>query len=144
MSDRPLTYYRAIGLTLAAVFAVVGGVFLIIPGEMLRFFNAVSRRLGMAEGPTGPSFFGALAGAYMYVVTVLAWLMFRSPGDRIYARLLGQAKLASAALSFLLFALQAPWLIYLANGIVDAALGAFVLAVSARAGRAAAEVPRRG
>lgn len=144
MSDRPLTYYRAIGLTLAAVFAVVGGVFLIIPGEMLRFFNAVSRRLGMAEGPTGPSFFGALAGAYMYVVTVLAWLMFRSPGDRIYARLLGQAKLASAALSFLLFALQAPWLIYLANGIVDAALGAFVLALSARAGRAAAEVPRRG
>jgi len=142
MNDRSLASYRAISLALAAVFALVGGVFVLIPEEMLGFFNAVSRRLGMIEGPTGSSFFVALAGAYMYIVTVLAWRMFRSPGERVYARILGQAKLASAVLSFLLFALQSPWLVYLVNGVVDAALGVVVLAMSARAGRAAEEVRR--
>jgi hypothetical protein len=142
MKDRSRAAYRAISLALAVVFAAVGAIFLLIPGEMLSFFNAVSRRLGMIEGPTGRSFFGALAGAYMYVVTFLAWRMYRSPGERIYARLLGQAKLASAVLSFLLFALQAPWLVYLVNGIVDAALGALVLTMSARAGRGGAAAAR--
>jgi hypothetical protein len=139
-----LAAYNIAYLALAAIFAVVGGIFLLIPESMLSFFNGVARRLGMIEGPTGPSFFGALAGAYMYVVTALAWLMYRRPGERIYARLLGQAKLASAALSFLLFALQSPWLIWLVNGLVDAALGVLVLAMSARMGRAAAAADGRG
>jgi hypothetical protein len=134
-----LAFYRAFSLTMAVVFAVVGGIFLLIPEPMLAFFNAASRRLGMVEGPTGVSFFVALAGAYMYIVTVLAWRMYRSPGERIYPRLLAQAKLASAALSFLLFALQAPWLIYLVNGIVDAALGFAVLAMAPRPGGAPAD-----
>jgi hypothetical protein len=134
MSRMSRASFRAVSLGLAVVFALVGGVFLFLPAEMLAFFNAVSRRLGMIEGPTEGSFFLALAGAYMYLVTVLAWRMFRSPRERLYPRLLAQAKLASAVLSFLLFALQAPWLIFLVNGIVDGALGFAVLAMAPRPG----------
>jgi len=136
MSERSLAFYRAFSLVLAAVFAVVGAIFLLVPEGMLAFFNAASRRLGLVEGPTASTFFVALAGAYMVMVTILAWRMFRSPGERIYPRLLAQAKLASAALSFLLFALRAPWLIFLVNGIVDGALGIAVLAIAPRAGAA--------
>lgn len=136
MSRSSRAAYRAFSLGLAVVFAAVGGVFLLLPGRMLAFFNSLSRGLGMIEGPTGISFFVALAGAYMYVVTVLAWRMFRSPGERIYPRLLVQAKLASAVLSLLLFALLAPWLIFLVNGVVDGALGFAVLAIAPRPGGA--------
>lgn len=133
MNDRSAAAYKAFSLALAVVFAVVGAIFLVIPGEMLTFFNDVSRRLGMVEGPVERSFFGVLAAAYMYVVTALAWLMSRSPREMIYPRLLGQAKLASSALSFLLFAVHAPWLVYLVNGIVDGALAVVVLAMYRRA-----------
>ncbi len=129
MNDKPYASYKAFSLGLAAVFAIVGGIFFAFPRGTLEFFNAVSRRVGMVEGPVEPTFFGALAAAYMFVVTVLAWRMSRSPGERIYPLLLAQAKLASAALSFLLFAAQARWLIYLANGIIDAALGVVALAM---------------
>ena len=129
MTEQSRSAYRAFGLGMAVVFAAVGAIFVLIPGETLGFFNAMSRRLGMAEGPTGPSFFVALAGSYMYVVTALAWLMYRSPGDKIYPLLLAQAKLASSVLSLALFAFRAPWLIFLANGIVDGAIGLVVLAL---------------
>lgn len=134
MDARSRAAYRAVSLGLAVVFAFVGALFLIIPGETLAFFNSLSRRAGLAEGPAGRSFFVVLAGAYMYVVTALAWLMFRHPGDRTYPLLLGQAKMASAVLSFLMFAVHAPWLIYLVNGIVDGALGLVVLALRRRIG----------
>lgn len=127
MSERSTAFTKAFGLGLALIFALVGGVFVILPGEMLAFFNAMSRRLGMVEGPVEPSFFVVLAGGYMYVVAVLAWLMYRSPRERIYPLLLSHAKLASAALSFAMFVAAAPWLIYLVNGIVDGGLGLIVL-----------------
>ncbi len=129
MSDRATTAYRAVSLTMAMIFALVGVVFLVVPRETLAFFNALSRRLGMAEGTAERSFFGVLAVAYMYVVTALAWLMYRWPREKLYPLLLAQAKIASSLLSFLMFALQAPWLVYLANGIVDGALGLLVLAM---------------
>ncbi len=129
MTDRSHAAYRAFSLGLAVIFAAVGAIFVLIPAEMLAFFNGMARRLGMAEGPMGPSFFVALAGGYMYVVTALAWLMFRAPTEKIYPLLLAQAKLASSVLSLALFALQAPWLIFLANGIVDGAIGLAVLAL---------------
>lgn len=132
MNDRSLSLRKAFSLGLAAVFALVGGIFLLLPRGTLAFFNAISRRLGMVEGPLEPTFFGALAAAYMFVVTVLAWRMFRSPEERIYPLLLAQAKLASSALSFVLFAIRAPWLIYLVNGIVDGGLGLAVLAIYLR------------
>ncbi len=137
MNEPSRAAYKAVSLGLAVVFAVVGAIFLIIPGETLAFFNALSRRLGLAEGPVGRSFFGVLAGAYMYVVTALAWLMYRHPRERIYPLLLGQAKVASAVLSFLLFAVHAPWLVYLANGVVDGALGVLALGLYLRAKPAA-------
>jgi len=137
MNDRSRTFYRAFSLGLAIIFALVGVVFLILPEGTLGFFNALSRRLGMVEGPAERSFFGVLAVAYMYVVTVLAWLMYRSPRDRIYPLLLAQAKTASSVLSFLMFAVQAPLLIYLVNGVVDGAIGLIVL-MMARGLRAAA------
>lgn len=127
MNDRSHATYRGLSLGLALIFALVGAAFLILPQATLAFFNAASRRLGMAEGPTDRWFFSVLAVAYMYVVTVLAWLMYRSPREKIFPFLLAQAKLASSALSFLMFAVQGPWLIYLANGVVDAAIGILVL-----------------
>lgn len=127
MDDRSRASYRALSLGLALIFALVGAVFLLLPHGTLVFFNSMSRRLGMAEGPTDRWFFSVLAVAYMYVVTVLAWLMYRSPREKAFPFLLAQAKLASAALSFLMFAIQGPWLIYLANGVVDAAIGILVL-----------------
>jgi hypothetical protein len=127
MNERSRAFYKAFSLGLAVIFALVGGVFLILPQETLSFFNALSRRLGMVEGPAERSFFGVLAVAYMYVVTFLAWLMYKSPREKIFPLLLGQAKVASSLLSFLMFAVHAPWLIYLVNGVVDGALGIVVL-----------------
>jgi len=127
MNDRTRAAHKAFSLALALIFASVGAIFLILPRETLAFFNALSRRLGMAEGPAERSFFGVLAVAYMYVVTALAWLMYRAPREKIYPLLLGQAKMVSSLLSFLMFAVQAPWLVYLVNGIVDGAIGLVVL-----------------
>ena len=127
MNDRSRASYRGLSLGLALIFALVGGLFLFMPRGTLMFFNSMSRRLGMAEGPADRWFFSVLAVAYMYVVTVLAWLMYKSPREKTYPFLLAQAKLASVALSFLMFAVQGPWLIYLANGVVDAAIGILVL-----------------
>jgi len=133
MSEKPPALRKAFSLALAVVFALVGAIFLLLPQGTLALFNTISRRLGMVEGPVEPTFFLALAGAYMFAVTVLAWRMFRSPEERFYPLLLAQAKLASAALSFALFAFRAPWLIFLVNGFVDGALGLAVLAIYLRA-----------
>jgi hypothetical protein len=132
MNERSVAFRKAFSLGLAFVFALVGAIFLLLPRETLSFFNTLSRRLGMVEGPAERSFFGVLAAAYMYVVTVLAWLMYRSPRDKTYPLLLGQAKAASSLLSFLMFAVHAPWLIYLVNGIVDGGIGIIVLAMYLR------------
>ncbi len=127
MDERSRSAYKALSLGLAVVFALVGGVFLFLPREMLTFFNDISRRLGMIEGPAERSFFGVLAGAYMYVVTILAWSMSRFPEDKTYPLILCQAKIASSLLSFVMFFFHAPWLICLVNGIVDGGLGLIVL-----------------
>ncbi|HSA95013.1 MAG TPA: hypothetical protein VLJ16_03100 [Acidobacteriota bacterium] len=128
-NDRSRGLYRAFSLGLAMIFAAVGAIFLFLPRATLAFFNAAGRRLGMAEGPADLSFFTSLAVAYMCIVTVLAWRMWRSPRERIYPLLLAQAKIASSILSFALFAAAAPWLILLVNGIVDGGLGLVVLAL---------------
>jgi succinate dehydrogenase/fumarate reductase cytochrome b subunit len=68
-----------------------------------------------------------LAVAYMYIVTLLAWMMFRRPADPVWPALLAQAKFASALVSILLFALAGPYLVYAANGVVDGLIGVAVL-----------------
>ena len=82
---------------------------------------------GMPPGDLESGLFRALAVAYMYVVTSLAWMMYRRPTEPIWPALLAHAKLASAAVSFLLLVLHGPYLAYLANGVVDGAIGAAVL-----------------
>jgi hypothetical protein len=121
---------KMMSLFLAVIFAAVGLLFLLIPGGVLRFFNSISRPMGMARAPeVGYQFYLILAVAYMYAVTLLAWLMFRQPQNKAYPLLLSQAKLASSLLSFCLFFLHQPYLIYLANGIIDGAIGLAVLFV---------------
>jgi hypothetical protein len=132
MSDRSTAWRKAFALALVVTFAAVGAIFLFLPGGTLAFFNALSARWGMVQGPAEGSFFVVLAAAYMTVVTVLAWRLYRSPGDRASARLLVQAKLASSVLSLAVFALSARWSILLVNGLVDGALGLAVWAAYLR------------
>jgi hypothetical protein len=118
---------RTLGLSLAVTFAVVGLVFLLIPGRVLAAFNWLSRGLGWPQSPTAAfTLYLALAVGYMYVVTVLAWQLWRHPGERIYAWCLVQAKAASAVVCLGLFAVQEHYLVYLANFVVDAAIAAVV------------------
>lgn len=121
-------WYRAVSGALCASFAVVGALFLLLPQAVLGLFDGWSGRLGLATfaGPADP-FFLVLAVAYMVLVTTLAWSMFRNPRDAASPRLLIQAKWTSALLSFGVFLLRQPHLILLVNGIVDGAIGAFVL-----------------
>ena len=124
MTDASRRLHSTVGAALAAVFAVVGLLFVVVPASVLRFFDVLSRHAGFAPFP-GPleRFWLVLAAAYMYVVTVLAWFMFRRPEDPAYPRLLAHAKLASAALSLAAFVLLAPHLILLANAVADGAIG---------------------
>lgn len=135
MTERITTLYRRGSLAAAAVFAAVGLCFLLIPGRVLLFFNGLSRPLGLPPSPTAVSpFFVALAAAYMYVVTALAYLMYRRPESRAYPPLLAQAKFASALLSLILFVATGRFLILLINGIVDGFIGMAVVALAGRRG----------
>jgi len=60
-------------------------------------------------------------------VTILAFLMYRSPKNRILPLLLAHAKLASSIVSLAFFLQQSRYLIYLANFAVDGAIGIVVL-----------------
>jgi hypothetical protein len=120
----PMKLYRPFSLSCAVIFAVVGVLFLFWSDGLVVFFNMLSARIGMTIAPV-PSvhFYLILAVAYMYQVTVLAWLMFRNPGSALLPLLLANAKLASSLLSFGLYIFHNPYLIYLTNGIVDGSLG---------------------
>lgn len=115
---------KPISLALAVIFALVGLTFLLMPEDVLAYFNQLSVHLRLPLAPvTTAGFYVALAGAYMYVVAVLAWLIYRQPTVPWFPLLLAHAKLASALLSLLLFFWQQPYLIFLANGLVDGLLG---------------------
>lgn len=125
--------YRAAAAVMAVSFAAVGLLFLFFPGRVLDFFNRVSVPLGFREGPAaGFQFYLVLASGYMYVVTLLAWLMFRHPDSETCARLLVQAKLATAILSLGFFIFDRPFLIYLVNFLVDGFIGLGVWALRRR------------
>jgi hypothetical protein len=118
---------RLTGYGLAVTFAVVGVIFLVIPGDVLALFNWAGRRVGLPEAPTHAyTLYLALAVAYMYVVTVLAWRIARQPQVRAYPWVLVQAKAASALVCLALFAVQAQYLIYIVNCAVDGAIAVFV------------------
>ncbi len=119
--------YKTLSLILMALFAATGMLFLLIPDRVLGFFNTMSSVWGMAQSPlTGFNFYLILAVGYMYVVSIMAFLMFRHPGNRTLPLLLTHAKFASSILSLALF-FQANYLIYLANFVVDGLIGCVVL-----------------
>ena len=120
--------YKLTSFILMFLFAITGILFLGIPDRILAVFNNLSSSFGMVQSPvSGWSFYLILAVGYMYLVTVLAFLMFRHPENRYFPLLMVHAKLASSILSLALFLLQAHYLVYLANFIVDGMIGIAVL-----------------
>jgi hypothetical protein len=130
--------YKAFSLILAVVFAIVGISFLLIPERVIVLFNDLSSSFGMAMVPVvGYNFYLILAVGYMYLVTILAAFMYRYPKNTVYPLLLCHGKIATAALSILLFVLHISFLLYLGNGIVDGGIGIVVLIIYLRKKRVA-------
>lgn len=128
MKDKGLFFYRLASAAMAACFAGVGLAFFAAPEPILAWFNRLSAPLGLAPAPLqASSFFPVLALAYMYLVALLAGLMFKRPGNPLLPLLLAQAKLASSVLSLAFFFGRAPYLICLANAVVDGGIGALAL-----------------
>ena len=120
--------YKLFSLTATFIFAVVGLVFLFFPDSPLIFFNNISFSFGLPKSPVqGFNFYLILATAYMYIVTLLAFMMYRHPMQNIYPSLLAQAKIVSSILSIYLFFKYQPYLIFFANFVVDGAIGITVL-----------------
>jgi hypothetical protein len=123
-----MKYYRLISISFMIIFAVVGSIFLFAPDSPLTFFNSISRRNGMQEAPLqGGGFYLILASAYMYMVTVLSYFMYRRPLEKVFPLLLANAKFASSALSIALFLFHSRSLIYFANFAVDGLIGAIAV-----------------
>lgn len=122
-----MKFYRAAALAMTAGFVIVGVLFLAIPDGVLSFFNRMSGPLGLPPAPpVGHSFFLVLASGYMYLVSLLAWLMFRHPENRTFPSLLIKGKLATSLLSLGFFLAHRPFLIYLVNFLVDGLIAAGV------------------
>lgn len=116
--------YKLFSLALTVIFAVVGLIFLLFPDGALIFFNRISGYFGLPQAPLqGVGFYVILASAYMYLVTFLAFQMYRYPEQNIYPVLLAQCKLASAIISIYLFFMHQPYLIYFANFVIDGSIG---------------------
>ncbi len=125
-----MRYYRAVSLLMAVTFALVGFIFLFLADGVLEFFNFASAYAGMQPSPVpvqGVDFYLILAVGYMYVVSLLAYLMYRHPDNPSFPLFLTNAKLASSVLSLCFFFLHQPYLIYLVNCIVDGLIGVLVL-----------------
>ena len=113
---------------LMLLFAITGILFLGLPDKVMVFFNILSSSIGMPQSPvSGWNFYLILAVGYMYLVTVLAFMMFKHPENHHFPLLLTHAKLVSSILSLVLFLLQDHYLIYMANFIIDGVIGIGVL-----------------
>jgi len=124
---------KAVSLTMALTFATVGSLFLIQPDAAIRFMNGLGRGWGFPEAPlAGANFYLGLAAGYMYIVTVLAWMMARNPSLPLLPLLLAHAKGASSLVSFGLFVFHHSYFIYLANGLVDLTLAVLALVLWAK------------
>jgi hypothetical protein len=119
--------YRLVSLTLSIAFGIVGIVFLAIPAQVLGFFNAISLHFGFPESPSqGISFFLILAVAYMYLVSMLAFMMYKNPGNSSFPLLLISAKSASSIVSILFVIVHGHSLIYIVNAITDGSIALVV------------------
>ena len=122
--------YRVVSFILAAAFGVVGLAFLFLSSDVLALFNELAAAAGFERTETeAHQFYVILSAAYMYVVTLLAALMYLQPGNVTYPRLLINAKAASSILSFLVFFLAAPVFICLVNGIIDGLIAVLVISM---------------
>jgi hypothetical protein len=121
-------FVRWFGLTGAIIFAVVGVTLLLIPEGILAFFNDLSPYIHLKQAPViFPGFYLILTAAYMYVVTFIAFEIFRHPENPAFMVLLANAKTASSLLSLVLLFRDAFYLIYLVNFIVDGCIGLMAL-----------------
>jgi hypothetical protein len=123
-------FYRLASLALSIIFGIVGIVILVMPVQVLSFFNAISVHFGLPASPMeGASFFLILAVAYMYLVSLLAFMMYKNPGNSSLPLLLINAKSVSSIVSILFIIVHGPCMIYVANAITDGsiALGVFLL-----------------
>lgn len=129
-ADPAIAVYRSTSLIMAFVFALVGFLFLFFSDGVLALFNGVSDAIGFPGGPEhAAGFYLGLAVSYMYLVSLIAFMMWRYPQDRVLPLLLINGKAASAILSLGLFVFQQPLLIYATNAVVDGtiAVGIFIL-----------------
>jgi hypothetical protein len=102
----------------------VGCLFLFVPGKVLIFFNSLSTYLGLNQSPVPDfDFYVILAVAYMYLVTLVAFLMYKHPENSYFPLLLANGKLASSLLSLCIFIFYQPYLILAVNCAVDGLIG---------------------
>jgi hypothetical protein len=116
---------RLFGLFCAMTFAAVGVVFLLMPEEVLLFFNSLLPAFHLNQSPVVfPGFFLILSVGYMYIVAFVAYQIFRNPENHLFLLLLANAKIASSLLSLFLIFRDNFYLIYFTNFLVDGLIGA--------------------
>jgi hypothetical protein len=121
-------FYKLASLTLSIIFGIVGIIFLAMPAQVLGFFNAISTSYGLPSTPTeGTSFFLILAVAYMYLVSMLAFMMYKNPENSSFPLLLINAKSVSTVASILFIIVHGHCLIYIVNAITDGSIALGVL-----------------
>lgn len=122
--DMMRKFYKPLSLGGALIFAVVGLIFLLIPQQVLIFFNVLSDFWGFSHGSAAEfDFYIILAVAYMYLVTVLAYLMYRNPEESLFPLILAHGKLISSLLSLAAFIFKQRYLIYISNFFIDGIIG---------------------
>jgi hypothetical protein len=123
--------YRTVSFSLAILFGLVGLLFLFVPERVLLFFNNLSPLVGLQKSPVHSlSLFVILTAGYMYLVTMLAYGMYKNPEQRVYPLLLVHGKTASSLISLFFFFFSIPSLILLANALIDGLIALGVLLLS--------------
>ena len=123
-----MKYYRTFSLLMAIIFVLVGCIFLFFADGVLESFNSIATYTGMKLSPVkGVDFYLILAVGYMYLVSFLAYMMFRHPDNPYFPLLLTNAKLASSVLSLCFFILHQPYPMYVINFIIDGMIGLLAL-----------------
>jgi hypothetical protein len=128
VDEKFIRVYKFVSFVLIISFALVGLIFLFFTNNVIIFFNNISLKIGFIQSPKETSeFYSALAVAYMYLVTLLAIMMFRQPKNKYFLLLLINGKMASSVISILYFLTYNPYLILLSNFIIDGTIAILLL-----------------